>query len=565
MKMTDATADPLLRVNRLSVRIGLVDVVQDISFSVGAGEIVGIVGESGSGKSITCRSILRLLPANASVSGGIDFDGRNIAALSSDEMRLLRGRQISMIFQNPASHLDPLMTVGRHVAEPLRLHLGHGAARSRAEAIQLLRDVRIRQPELRVDSYPHELSGGMKQRAMIASAIACSPRLLLADEPSTALDVTVQAQILELLKSLNERLGLAIVLVSHDLGVISEICDRVVVMRNGGIVETGTTHDIIHSPQNAYTKLLISSRPGGQAQEWSRASGHGAHETAPILELRDLSVRFASERGFLGQLLGRKNSDALPAVDNVCLSVNDGESLGIVGESGSGKSTVARVITRLLQPSAGDIHYRGKSILNLKGDALTSYHRCVQMVFQNPFDSLNPRMTVTQAVAEPLVRHRLCGRQQARKQALELLELVDFPMDLANRRPRQLSGGQCQRVGIARSLALEPEILIADEITSALDVTIQAEILALLADLRRSRGLTVVYISHDLSVVRGFCDRVAVFQSGRLVEMGDAEEVLTEPGEDYTQMLVNSIPKLGAARNREVRRHVSHGSQAKRG
>lgn len=551
MKTSPTPADSLLSVDNLSVRIGTVDAVRGASFAVGSGEIVGIVGESGSGKSITCRSILKLLPGQASVSGQINFKGQNIAQLSEDDMRNVRGKQISMVFQNPASHLDPLMTVGRHVAEPLRLRLGQSPGQARTEAIRLLGDVQIRNPERCVDSYPHQLSGGMKQRVMIASAIACSPRLLLADEPSTALDVTVQAQILALLKSLNEKLGLSIILVSHDLGVVAEICDRVIVMRNGSIVETGPTHEIIHSPQHQYTHLLINSRPGAFSRERARSSANAEGSTADqnLLEVRNLSVRFGADKSIVRRLLGGDaRTSTAPAVATVSFAVKEGESLGIVGESGSGKSTIAHTITRLLQPSEGDIRFRGKSILDLKGTALSRYHRAVQMVFQNPFDSLNPRMTVEQTVVEPMVRHRLADRQQARQRAMDLLELVEFPLELANRRPRQLSGGQCQRAGIARSLALEPELLLADEITSALDVTIQAQILDLLRKLRRERNLTIIYISHDLSVVRGFCDRVAVFRSGQLVEIGGAEDVLVRPRENYTRNLVASIPRLNAVR-----------------
>ncbi len=549
---------PLLRIEDLRVDIGAVSAVRGISFNVGAGEIVGIVGESGSGKSITCRAVLGLLPPNSTTAGRIAFDDRNLATLPEAELRGVRGTQLSMIFQNPASHLVPLMTVGRHVAEPLRLHFGYSARRGREAAIRMLRDVQIRAPERRVDAYPHELSGGMKQRAMIGSAIACSPRLLLADEPTTALDVTVQARILELLRDLNRRLGLSVVLVSHDLGVVAEICDRVVVMQDGLIVEQGSTREIIGAPRHAYTRLLIESQPGRLNGERDQvpSSGDGAG-ASPLVEVRGVSVQFGSRAHPLHRLLRREPADAVCAVDDASFSVRAGESLGIVGESGSGKSTIAQTITRLVQPSAGDILFRGKSVLDLRGAELSRFRRAVQMVFQNPFDSLNPRMTAEQAVAEPIVQHGLADGGRARERAHELLTLVELPLELAQRRPRQLSGGQCQRVGFARALALEPEVLIADEITSALDVTIQAQILALLRRLRRTQKLTVIYISHDLSVVRAFCDRVAVFQAGRLVEIGAVADVLTRPREDYTRALLASAPRLAAVSRTERLQGVS--------
>ncbi|WP_425450277.1 dipeptide ABC transporter ATP-binding protein [Virgifigura deserti] len=543
---------PLLSVEDLTVDFGAphvaVKAVRGVSFAVNVGEIVGIVGESGSGKSVTCRAVLGLLPWMARVGGRVSFDGRDLLQLSEAEMRRVRGRHISMIFQNPSSHLDPLMTIGRHVAEPLRMHFGYGAARARDAAIQMLRDVRIRDPELRVDSHPHELSGGMKQRAMIASAIACEPRLLLADEPTTALDVTVQARILELLKDLNRQRGLSIVLISHDLGVIAEICDRVVVMRNGVVVEQGPTREIINVPSHAYTRLLIDSQPSRLSQQHGKTARPAAVATTsePLLAVDDLSVEFASARGLLGLLRGSEKA-SVKAVDAVSFDVRRGESFGIVGESGSGKSTIARAITRLIDPSGGRITFRGASVHDLKGETLSAYRRAVQMVFQSPYDALNPRMTVEETIAEPMIRHRLADRSGARKRTAALMAMVELPAELAGRRPRQLSGGQCQRVSIARALALSPEVLIADEITSALDVTIQAQILSLLRRLRETQGLTTLYISHDLAVVRMFCDRVAVFRSGQLVEIGAVEEVLARPRHDYTRRLIASAPRLEAA------------------
>jgi peptide/nickel transport system ATP-binding protein len=552
---------PLLAVENLTVDFDLPDggtvrALRGVSFAVSQGEIVGIVGESGSGKSVTCRAIVGLLPKGARPAGRIRLERTDLLTLPEGEMRDVRGRRISMIFQNPSSHLDPLMTIGGHVGEPLRMHFGASAREARRAAIGLLGDVRINDPAARVDSFPHELSGGMKQRALIASAIACEPRLLLADEPTTALDVTVQARILSLLREINQRRNLSIVLISHDLGVIAEICDRVVVMRGGVVVEEGPTRQIIDAPAHPYTRLLIESQPGraprGAARRFSAAADAGPE---PLLAVGQLSVQFASPRGMFGRM--RRGTKA---VDAVTFSVGRGESFGIVGESGSGKSTIARAVARLVEPSAGDVTFRGTSVRELKGDELSAYRRAVQIVFQSPHDSLNPRMTVGQAIAEPMVRHRLADRRRAARLALELMETVELPAELAGRRPRQLSGGQCQRVGIARALALSPEVLIADEITSALDVTIQAQILDLLRRLRATRDLTILYISHDLAVVRTFCDRVAVFQAGRLVEIGPVDEVLAEPRHEYTRGLVASAPSLDRhSGNPEPARELSPG------
>jgi len=536
-----STGPPLLAVENLAVAFtaggARVEAVRDVSFTVAAGEVVGIVGESGSGKSVTCRALLGLLPGHARVSGRALLAGRDLLALPEAALGRVRGRLASMIFQNPASHLDPLMTIGQHVAEPLRFHFGETRAAARAKAIELLRAVHIHEPERRVDAYPHELSGGMKQRALIASAIACRPRLLLADEPTTALDVTVQARILELLRELNRAQGLSIVLVSHDLGVVAETCDRVVVMRAGRVVEQGETNEVIARPRHAYTRLLVDSQPSALARRQRARAALAAGP--PVLEIEGLEVVFG-RRGLL-RGLGR---DAVRALDGVGFTVRAGESFGIVGESGSGKSTIARVITRLVRPARGEVRYRGEPVLSLAGERLTAFRRRVQMVFQNPFDSLNPRMRAADIVAEPIVRHRIADRAAAHARALELMAQVELDPALAGRRPRELSGGQCQRVGIARALALDPELLIADEITSALDVTIQAQILALLERLREARSLTVLYISHDLAVVRLFCQRVAVFQSGRLIETGAVEEVLERPREAYTRTLIASAPRL---------------------
>ena len=533
---------PLLSVQDLSVTFDfwgrLVPAVQGVSFQLEAGEILGIVGESGSGKSVTCRAILGLLPPSAQIGGRILLDGTDLTALPAARMAAeVRGRRISMIFQNPSSHLDPLMTIGGQIAEAPRLQLGKPRREARADAIRMLEEVRIHEPERRVDSYAHELSGGMKQRAMIASAISCQPQLLLADEPTTALDVTVQARILELLRDLNQRRNLSVILISHDLGVISQICDRVLVMRHGTVVEAGPTRDIIERPSQPYTRLLIESQPS------RRASRHSSPRQArePILSVRNLTVEFSSDSGLAGILRAAR---PVRAVDDVSFDVHGGESFAIVGESGSGKSTIARAIARLNQPKSGSIRFDGQEVAGLSGESLRRYRRAVQMIFQSPYDSLNPRMRIADAIEEPLRRHGLADGARVSDRVRELLELVELPYDLRNRKPSELSGGQCQRVGIARALALSPRLLIADEITSALDVTIQAQVLDLLRRLQQSRALTVIYISHDLAVVRAFCDRVAVLSGGRIVETGNAGDVLTEPVHEYTRALVAAAPTL---------------------
>ncbi len=526
----------LLRVENLTIGFGPVTAVKGVSFAIGAGEILGIVGESGSGKSITCRALMGLLPATAKVGGRVALEARELLRLGERDWCDIRGRDMAMIFQNPASHLDPLRRIGQQVAAPMVRHLGISRRDGLKRAIRLLDDVGIHDPETRARSYPHEFSGGMKQRAMIAAAIGCGPKLLIADEPTTALDVTVQARILKLLKELNQRQGLAIILISHDLGVIADICSRVVVMRHGEVVEQGPIDDVINRPRHAYTRLLIDSQPSRRGLPARPA----ADDAAPLLSVEKVSVSFPIKRSLGG-------GSSFLALDGVDLRIAAGETVGIVGESGSGKSTLARAIIRQNRPSGGAIRLDGQDVHSLAGDGLLRFRRRVQMVFQNPYDSLNPRMTIADAVAEPIWRHGLADRRAARNRADELLDMVELPAALHERKPRQLSGGQCQRVGLARALALQPEILIADEITSALDVTTQAQILELLVRLQRERSLTLLYISHDLSVVSSFCQRVYVFKAGRVVESGPARQVLTAPQAPYTRELVNSLTQLSPA------------------
>lgn len=537
------TKRPLLTVDNLAIEFetahGPVSALQGVSFSVSQGEVLGIVGESGSGKTVACRSLMRLLPGNARiVSGCIEFEGRDMLALDDLELRRLRGERIAMIFQNPSTHLDPLMTVGRQVGEALQVHQGVCASEARRQSIKLLADMRIPEPERRVDAYAHELSGGMRQRVMIAAALACRPTLLLADEPTTALDVTVQAQILDLLKQIRRERGLSIVLVSHDLGVVSQMCDRVVVMKDGRVVESGLVGDIIERPRMDYTRRLIASQPALMSPASS-----STHTGDPILSLDKLSVHFPQSRSMAAILTGRPRQ-LVRAVDGVSLTLARGETLGIVGESGSGKSTIARAIVGLVPANSGSIVFAGESISNLKSTERVRFQRSVQMVFQDPFTSLNPAFTIAQTLAEPLRHHRLCQPADIPARVADLMHKVELSEELLGRRSGQLSGGQRQRVGIARALALEPQLIIADEVTSALDVTIQAQILSLFKKLRESMNLSIILISHDLAVVRHLCERVAVMRQGRLVEYGTTSDIFAAPREPYTRELLAAIPRI---------------------
>ncbi len=540
---------PLVEIDSLAVDFttpdGVVNAVRGVGFKVEPGEILGIVGESGSGKSVSCRALLGLLPRHARVGGRIVYDGRELSTLTPAELAAVRGRQVSMIFQNPSSHLDPLMTIGEQVAEPMKFHFGLDRRAARRRALELLEVVRIQDAGTRMNAYPHELSGGMKQRVLIACALACEPRLLLADEPTTALDVTVQAGILRLLRTLNRERGLSMILVSHDLGVVAEVCDRVVVMRGGEVVEQGTVTDVVRQPRNAYTRELIDSQPG----RLEMSSGRHARP-APLLEVKGLRVRFARRGGTVA--FGGDKTQGIDALADVSLDVHAGETFGIVGESGSGKSTLARAVLGLVDTSAGSIRYDGRALAGLDKSERARFRRDVQMVFQSPYDSLNPRMRVLDAIAEPIWRHRLADPGEAGERAAELMDMVELSPALARRKPRQLSGGQCQRVAIARALALSPRLLIADEVTSALDVTIQAQVLRLLARLKEMRDLTIIYISHDLAVVRRFCNRVAVLKQGRLMEVGYTRTVFESPSSEYTRELIASAPDLDALRGGAV-------------
>ena len=519
--------------------------VRDVAFRLRRGEALGLVGESGSGKTLTCRALIGLLPSACRVVGGsVTLGGAgNLLAIDQRALTAVRGRRIAMIFQNPTSHLDPVMRIGEQIAEGLIRHGGLDRAAARRRAVALLDEVGIADPTHMVDAWPHQLSGGMRQRAMITAALACEPDLLIADEPTTALDVTIQAQIIDLLRRLRALHGLAVILVSHDLALVGDFCERVAVMRAGRIVEHGETATILARPQHPYTRELLGSQPrlvapghyfpvagapAGRAPRPPPSSG------TPLLEVADLVVTFARPRR-LADLVRRRPAIVVRAVDHVGLSLAPGDALGIVGESGSGKSTLARAVVGLVAPSAGTIR--------LPGDAAAApRYRRVQMIFQDPLSALNPRLTVAQTLAEPLIVHRLCRRAAVAARVEALMAEVGLDRALARRRPHQLSGGQCQRVGIARALAMSPALLIADEPTSALDVTIQAQILNLLMRLRGERRLALILISHDLEVVRRVCERLIVMRRGRIVEEGPAERIFAAPQADYTRELLAAIP-----------------------
>ena len=555
------SAAPLLAVRELSIEFGQAEgwqrVVDGVSFDLARGEVLGMVGESGSGKTVTSRALIRLLPErNCRIAEGrIELEGRDVVSLSAAELGRLRGERVAMIFQNPSSHLDPVMRIGAQIAEGLVLHQGLGERAARKRSIELLAEVGFRDPEHAVDAYPHELSGGMRQRAMIAAALSCEPALLIADEPTTALDVTIQAQIVELLQSLRKQHDLSILFISHDLGLVSTFCDRVVVMERGRIVETATIGKLVTTPDHPYTTKLMRSQPE-MNEPGTYFPIDNAIETAPrttpqtdgapLLEIEDLRVSFRRRRSLIDMVL-RRPARRLQAVDGVSLTVRRGEALGLVGESGSGKSTLARAVVRLVTPDGGVIRLDGQVQDSSRGGALEAWQRRVQMIFQDPLSSLNPRMTVTETLAEPLRVHAICPPSEIAARVAALMREVGLDAALANRRPHQLSGGQCQRVGIARALALEPELILADEPTSALDVTVQAQILNLLMRLRDSRGLTLLFISHDLAVVRHLCQRIAVMQHGKLVEQGEVAQIFEAPTQPYTRRLLAAIPRVADA------------------
>lgn len=505
--------------------------VENVSYSVNRGEIMCVVGESGSGKSMAANTVMGLLPKGVRpVQGSVTFEGQNLLALSEKQHRTLRGLKIGMIFQEPMTALNPLMRVGAQIAEVFEAHGQLSPRQRQARALELLVEVGIPQPEKAISAYPFELSGGQRQRVMIAMALALEPVLLIADEPTTALDVTTQAQILALIRDLQQRRGMAVMFITHDFGVVAEIANRVCVMRHGRIVEIGNARDVLESPQDAYTQALIAAIPSNALPP------HRAPATsAPLLEIKGLNKVFRSRGGWF------KATREVRALDDVSLTLAKGETVGIVGESGSGKSTLGRCVVRLEHPDNGELLLDGVNFSQLSGSALRRERHRVQMIFQDPYASLNPRTRVGMAIAQGPMANGT-PKAAALRQAGELLELVGLGASAVTRFPHEFSGGQRQRIGIARALALNPELIVADEAVSALDVSIQAQVLELLESLKQRLSLSLLFITHDLRVAAQICDRIVVMQHGRIVEQGSAEQIFLAPQAAYTRSLLDAIP-----------------------
>jgi peptide/nickel transport system ATP-binding protein len=549
-----ATAQPptsgvLLQVRGLQthfqIRTGTIKAVDGVSFDVARGQTLCVVGESGSGKSVTARSILQIVDEPGRIVGGSmvlhrpDGSSVDLARLGSRsrEIRAVRGAEIAMIFQEPMSSLSPVHTVGNQIMEVLTLHLKMSKEQARARCVELLTQVEIPNPARAVDRYTFEFSGGMRQRVMIAMALACKPALLIADEPTTALDVTTQAEILDLIKNLQQSQGMAVMFITHDMGVVAEIADQVIVMNHGKVVETGAVDDIFHAPKDDYTRMLISSVTKlGRTADIRLSRSPLVSTVEPILQVRDLKQYFGTAKA------------PIKAVDGVSLSLMPGESLGIVGESGSGKTTMGRCLLRVYDPTAGAIDYRradGSLVDIVRADkqTLKDCRREMRMIFQDPVGSLNPRMTVAQIVGEPLLVNGIATGKALDERVAELLQNVGLEPAWRERYPHAFSGGQRQRIGIARAIALNPRVIIADEATSALDVSLRSQMLDLLLNLQDKLGLSFVFISHDIAVIRYFCDRIAVMYRGKIVETGETNQVCDAPTHPYTQALLSAIPQ----------------------
>ncbi|MBB4429726.1 peptide/nickel transport system ATP-binding protein [Bradyrhizobium sp. CIR48] len=567
------TAQPLLDVQDLTVefttRRGIVKAVQQVNISVAKGETLAIVGESGSGKSVTSYAVMRILDrAGRIAEGSVMFSGIDVKAATEDQMRDLRGREVSMIFQNPRAALNPIRKVGDQIEDVLRTHVQQAQVADHGEkAIEALEQVKIARPRERYHAYPFELSGGMCQRVVIALALACNPQLLIADEPTTGLDVTTQKAVMDLIVELTKRRAMSTILITHDLGLAAAYCDRVVVMEKGRVVETAKAADIFANPQHPYTKKLMRATPRlgvslrdllPEEEGASPAASALLVETAPAAEERQKPLLLVEKlvkeyprqgaTATLGKLFGRKpplEPDVFRAVDGISFSIGHGESVGLVGESGCGKSTTSMMVMRLLDQTSGLIQFDGEDIgaIQPASFARLPQRSRIQMVFQDPTDSLNPRFTAARAIADPIMQlSDIRGRDGLRARCEELATMVGLPHNLLDRFPHQLSGGQKARVGIARAIALHPKLVILDEPTAALDVSVQAVVLNLLQDLKARLGMSYLFVSHDLNVVRLLCDRVIVMRTGRIVEEGSSEQVLSDPQDDYTKELLTAIP-----------------------
>ena len=564
--------EPLLEVKNLSVEFdtdgAVTRAVKEISFTVAPGEMLAIVGESGSGKSVTSLALMRLLPKQAAVKGQLLFNKNkqpavDLLTLTEKEISATRGKDIAMIFQEPMTSLNPVFTCGDQVMEAIQLHQKVSRDIAKQKTIELFEKVKLPNPALLIDRYPHQLSGGQKQRVMIAMAMSCNPLLLIADEPTTALDVTVQKTILELIKELQLQSGMAVILITHDLGLVADIADKVIVMYKGEIIEQGETKTVLQSPQNNYTKALMACRPALH-EKGERlpvvgdvlVTGYGlrvddvlieeqnksvTRNPEPVLSIEHLKVYYPGKKILFG-----KTPEPFKAVDDVSFTVSKGEIVGLVGESGCGKTTLGRTILQLIPATSGKIILNGTDLLSLSKKEIQPLRKNLQIVFQDPYGSLNPRLTIGKAILEPMKVHGILNNAVERKdKVMELLEKVNLQADHFNRYPHQFSGGQRQRICIARALALNPSFLIFDESVSALDVSVQAQVLNLLNDLKKEFEFTSIFISHDLSVVRYISDRILVMNKGRIVEEGAADEIYFSPKNDYTRQLIEAIPGKG--------------------
>ena len=558
---------PLLDIRDLTVefstRRGIVRAVEHVDIAIAKGETVGIVGESGSGKSVTFYAAMRILDrAGRIADGSVTFTGIDVRQASESDMRALRGREMSMIFQNPRTALNPIRKVGRQIVDVLRQHAQVDASQLAEKAIEILEQVRIARPRERYHAYPFELSGGMCQRVVIALALACRPQLLIADEPTTGLDVTTQKTVMELIVELTRQRGMSTIRITHDLGLAATYCDRIVVMEKGRVVESNAAKAVFTAPEHPYTRKLMRAtpRPGASLRELlpedtappaavpAASNGKGSHG-GPLLVVEKLVKEYPRKgNNALGKLFGRRpptEPETFRAVDGISFTIDRGESVGLVGESGCGKSTTSTMVMRLIDQTDGAIVFNGEDIgaIPAKQFARLPQRKRIQMVFQDPTDSLNPRFTAARAIADPILRlGGIKGRNAVRTRCEELARRVGLPIDLLDRFPHQLSGGQKARVGIARAIALDPDLVILDEPTAALDVSVQAVVLNLLQELKESLGMSYLFVSHDLNVVRLLCDRVIVMQAGRIVEQGPTEQVLFAPEADYTRELLTAIP-----------------------